>query len=107
MGVFAQQYSINQKQKTMEISVYDTVFKKEDGSMLKFDILVPSNVTNLQKIYEYGNTFLKAEKIIATNLISADECVFCHVEVATKNIEEDIKQNGFSIFKHWGFEHNI
>lgn len=57
----------------MEISVYDTVFKKEDGTLLKFDILVPSSFTDLEKIYEFGNSFLKAENISATNLISADE----------------------------------
>ncbi len=88
----------------MEISVYDTVFKKEDGTLLKFDILVPSDFTDLKKIYDFGNSFLKAEKITATNLISADECDFCHMEVATKAIEDDIKQKGYSIFKHWGFE---
>ena len=87
----------------MEISVYDTVFKKEDGTLLKFDILVPSNFTDLEQIYEFGNSFLKSEKIRATNLISADECAFCHMEVATKAIEDDIKQKGYSIFKHWGF----
>ena len=88
----------------MEISVYDTIFKKEDGTLLKFDILVPSNCTDLEKIYEFGNTFLKSEKIKATTLISADECAFCHLEVATRAIEDDIKQKGYSIFKHWGFE---
>lgn len=91
----------------MEISVYDTVFKKEDGTLLKFDILVPSHFNDLEKIYEFGNSFLKSEKINATNLISADECVFCHLEVATKAIEDDIKQKGFSIFKHWGFESSV
>ena len=88
----------------MEISVYDTVFKKEDGTLLKFDILVPSSFTDLEKIYEFGNSYLKAENISATNLISADECAFCHIEVATKAIENDIRQKGYSIFKHWGFE---
>ncbi|HRP90922.1 MAG TPA: DUF2024 family protein [Edaphocola sp.] len=87
----------------MEISVYDTVFKKEDGTLLKFDILVPSNLTDLKQIYEFGNSFLKSEKIKATTLISADECTFCHLEVATRAIEDDIKQKGYSIFKHWGF----
>ena len=26
------------------------------------------------------------------------------MEVATKAIENDIRQKGYSIFKHWGFE---
>ncbi len=87
----------------MEISVYDTVFKKEDGTMIKFDILVPADFKDLNKIYEYGNSFLKEEKIVAKNLISADECDFCHIEVATEAIKNDIKNKGYSIFKHWGF----
>jgi len=87
----------------MEISVYDTVFKKEDGTLIKFDILVPSSFTDLEKIYEFGNSFLKTENISAANLISADECNFCHMEVASKVIEDDIRQKGYSIFKHWGF----
>jgi len=87
----------------MEISVYDTIFKKSDGTLLKFDILVPSNFNDLTKIYAYGNEFLKSENIIATNLISADECLFCHIEIATEAIQNDINKRGFSIFKHWGF----
>ncbi len=87
----------------MEISVYDTVFKKDDGTMIKFDILVPSGLMDLQKIYDYGNSFLKDEKIIAVNLISADECDFCHMEIATEAIINDINSKGYSIFKHWGF----
>ena len=57
----------------------------------------------MNKIYEYGNSFLKEEKIVAKNLISADECDFCHIEVATEAIKNDIKNKGYSIFKHWGF----
>lgn len=87
----------------MEISVYDTVFKKEDGVLIKFDILVPSDFTDLDKIYEYGTNFLRDENVDATNLISADECTFCHIEVATEAIQKDINKKGYSIFKHWGF----
>ncbi len=87
----------------MEISVYDTVFKKDDGTLLKFDILVPADLKDLEKIYSYGNAFLKEEKIKAKNLISADECDFCHMEVATDAISNDIKKKGYSILKHWGF----
>jgi len=87
----------------MEISVYETVFKKDDGTLIKFDILVPSDLVDLQKIYNYGNAFLKEEKITAVNLISADECDFCHMEIATVAILNDIKSKGYSILKHWGF----
>ena len=41
------------RNKKMEISVYETVFKKDDGTLIKFDILVPSDLVDLQKIYNY------------------------------------------------------
>lgn len=87
----------------MEISVYDTVFKKEDGTLIKFDVLVPAACADLEKIYSYANSFLHEERISAKNLISADECVFCHIEVATEAIENDIRKKGYSVFRHWGF----
>jgi hypothetical protein len=49
--------------------------------MVKFDIIVPASLKDLNKIYTYGNEFLKQEGILAKKLISADECDFCHMEV--------------------------
>jgi Domain of unknown function (DUF2024) len=87
----------------MEVSVYDTVFKKEDGEMIKFDIIVPATLKDLNKIYAYGNEFLKQEGIAAKQLISADECDFCHMETASDNIVSDINKKGYFILKYWGF----
>lgn len=87
----------------MEVSVYDTIYKRDNGELLKFDIIVPSSFKNLAKIYEYGNNVLKEENIIASNLISADECNFCHMDVASEKINFDISKKGYSVFKHWGF----
>ncbi len=36
---------------SMEVSVYDTVFKKDNGNMVKFDIIVPASLKDLNKIY--------------------------------------------------------
>jgi len=87
----------------MEVSVYDTIYKKSDGELLKFDIIVPSKFKDLNKIYEYGNALLEEELIEASNMLSADECNFCHMDVASEKIKKDINEKGYSIFKHWGF----
>lgn len=81
----------------MEISLYDTVFKKEDGNLLKFDIIVPSEFKDIDKIYQFGNEFLKEEGIKAKKLISAEECDFCHMEIANEKISGEIKEKGYSI----------
>ncbi len=91
----------------MEISLYDTVFKKEDWNLIKFDIIVPSEFKDIDKIYQFGNEFLKEEGIKAKKLISAEECDFCHMEIANEKISGEIKEKGYSIFKHWGFEKNL
>ena len=87
----------------MNVSVYDTIYKKSNGQMIKFDVIVPSNQTDLEQIYKYANAFLKLENIQASQLISADECNFCHFEVATETILNDINKRGYSVLKHWGF----
>lgn len=91
------------KYNSMEVSVYDTVFKKDNGNMVKFDIIVPASLNDLNKIYTYGNEFLKQEGILAKKLISADECDFCHMEVASDSIINDINKKGYFILRHWGF----
>lgn len=87
----------------MEISLYDTIFRKEDGKLIKFDIIVPSELKDLRQIYQFGNEFLKEEGIIAKNLISSEECVFCHMEIANEKLAGEIRKKGYSILKHWGF----
>lgn len=77
-----------------------------DRGMLKFDIIVRAEFKDLNKIYDFGNEFLKSENIIAVNLISADECNFCHMDIASENVIEDINKKGYSVFKHWGFTNN-
>ena len=88
----------------MEISLYNTIFKKEDGNLLKFDIIVPSEFKDIDRIYQFRNEFLKKEGVLAKKLISAEECDFCHMEIANEKITEEIREKGYSIFKHWGFE---
>ncbi|CAH8284887.1 uncharacterized protein DUF2024 [Mariniflexile fucanivorans] len=80
----------------MEVSVWDTYVKREDGKAMSFDILVPSDLKNGDTILLYGNTYLKS-KPFKTETLTSNGCVFCHLEQATGLIKEQIENKGFYI----------
>ncbi|GJM27708.1 MAG: hypothetical protein DHS20C17_03430 [Cyclobacteriaceae bacterium] len=82
----------------MKIAVWDTYVKRADGVTMHFDILVPSDVTNEQSIYDFGMHYLKT-KPFQTNQLSANECRLCHIEQATADMIADIEKNGYSIIE--------
>ena len=82
----------------MEISVWDTYVKREDQKMMHFDILVPSDITNEQIIFDYGRAYL-ASKNFSTGTLSSRECRFCHVEQASEAVIECIRENGYYIIE--------
>lgn len=82
----------------MEVAVWDTYVKREDGNIMHFDILVPDNVTNEQTIFNFGKVYLKT-KPFQTGQLSAKECKLCHIEQATADIISSIEKNGFSIIE--------
>jgi len=82
----------------MKISVWDTYVKKEDDTIMHFDILVPSNVTNEQVIFSFGMDYLK-NKPFKTNQLSANECRLCHIEQATKEMIASIEKKGYFIIE--------
>lgn len=82
----------------MKISVWDTYVSRTDGKMMHFDILVPSEMTDKELIFDYGRQYLET-KNYSTNGLSAKECRFCHMEQATPEIEDQIKEKGFYILE--------
>lgn len=82
----------------MKISVWDTYVKREDGKIMHFDILVPSDVTDEQTIFSFGMDYLKT-KPFQTNQLSANECHLCHIEQATEEMITEIEKNGYSIIE--------
>lgn len=82
----------------MKISVWDTYVKREDGNTMHFDILVPSNVTDEQIIFDYGTHYLKT-KFFQTKQLTANECRLCHIEQATEEMIASITKNGYSIIE--------
>jgi len=86
----------------MKISVWDTYVEREDGDIMHFDILVPSDVTDEQTIFSFGMDYLKT-KPFQTNQLSANECRFCHIGQATEEMITSIEKNGYSIIEMENF----
>ena len=82
----------------MKIAVWDTYVKREDDTIMHFDILTNENIKDEQIIYNFGNEYLKG-KPFKTNELTAKECTFCHIEQATEFIKADIDNKGFSIIE--------
>lgn len=45
----------------MQVSVWDPYVTKKDGSMMHFDIIVPSEVKDTTTIYNYGKIYLESK----------------------------------------------
>jgi hypothetical protein len=82
----------------MKVAVWDTYVKRSNGSIMHFDILVPSNLTSESKILNFGNDYLKS-KSFKTGKLSAKECTFCHIENVVHSIVEEIQNKGFYIIE--------
>jgi hypothetical protein len=96
------QTTLKKKQMTdLKIAVYDTYVKKKDGSVMHFDILVPSDFKNLEKIYAFGRNYI-AKKGQAGQPLTSKECRFCHIERADANLKAIIEKHGFGIIEMEG-----
>ena len=85
----------------MKISVYDTYVNKSDGDIMHFDILVEEGLTDLEKIFQFGNRYL-AEKGIKNHILDTEACQFCHIEVASESVEKAIQEKGYFILEMEG-----
>ena len=89
----------------MKIAVWDTYVTKKDGSMMHFDILVPSEIRDTTTIHNYGKEFLDRKQQTGQQL-SATECSFCHIEEATEDMKESIASKGYHIIEMQGCSDN-
>ena len=85
----------------MGVAVYDTYVTKKNGAVMHFDILVPDTLTNKETVYGYGREYLK-NKGQAGQPLTATECVFCHVEQPTPNIQAALDAQGYFIIEMQG-----
>lgn len=80
----------------MKVAVWDTYVKRKDGQVMHFDILAPADVKNEETIFIFGKDYLQS-KNEAGQVLSANECQFCHVEQATEEMIASIQQKGYYI----------
>lgn len=80
----------------MRVAVWDTYVKKTDGSKMHFDILVQESIKDSEIIYNYGQEYLKGKNVIS-EILTAKECEFCHIEEASQIIINDIERKGYHI----------
>ena len=82
----------------MNIAVWDTFVKREDGNIMHFDILVPDKITDEQTIYNFGEHYLKS-KSFKTGRLTSNECRLCHIERATEEMVSSITNKGYFIIE--------
>ena len=84
----------------MQCAVYDTYVQKKEGGLMHFDVIVPQN-TQLNAVLVFGRQYLEAKGQTGQPL-TTQECSFCHIEQATREVEEAIGLKGFFIYEMQG-----
>jgi hypothetical protein len=79
----------------MQCAVYDTYVTKKDGGIMHFDVIVEPSTPH-EKAIEYGQEYLKT---VGQNgqKMTQEECRFCHIQRAPREVEQGIKQKGYFI----------
>jgi len=81
----------------MKVAVWDTYVTRKDGKIMHFDILVNEN-DKAEEVFEYGKNYLKTVSQEG-QVLTSNECKFCHIDKAPEAIEKQILENGFSIIE--------
>ncbi|WP_312553940.1 DUF2024 family protein [Empedobacter brevis] len=82
----------------MKSAVWDTYVIRKDGTTMHFDIIVSEDQANAEVIYNYGREYLRSKGQEGQPL-SANECRFCHIEMANPEQEADIRKKGYYIYE--------
>ncbi len=82
----------------MSVAVWDTYVKKRDGSVMHFDILVPSTLKDALTIHQYGKEYLATENEEDARL-DTEECQFCHIEDVGADVKAAIQASGYYILE--------
>ena len=79
----------------MKCAVYDTYVKKKDGKTMHFDVIVEAKIQH-EKAIEYGKQYLE-DVGQGEQKMTQEECQFCHIQEAPKQVEQEISSKGFFI----------
>lgn len=83
----------------MQVRVYDTHVRTQDGRYLHFDVLVEP--ADADQAPAYALRWLEARGIRAQD-IQQSRCDFCHSEFASPPVEEALRQQGYAIIELQG-----
>lgn len=89
---------MNKSSAYREVAVWDTYVQRKDGSVMHFDIIVPAQVKDQKKIFEYGRQYAKT-KGVPDAPINTARCQFCHLETTTADIDKAISYQGYAILE--------
>ncbi|MDO7138898.1 MULTISPECIES: DUF2024 family protein [Flavobacteriaceae] len=81
----------------MKISVYDTYVKKNNSTIMHFDILVEESKT-VEEAIAFGKEYL-VSKSLSDGKLTTKECTFCHIETAPIEIEKAVLTDGYYILE--------
>jgi hypothetical protein len=82
----------------MQVRVWDTYVERKDGRVMHFDIIAPDAIVAPVIIYQYGKEYLE-KKSEGEQVLSSEECRFCHIEEAAPEIRDAIARDGYYILE--------
>lgn len=83
---------------SLKVQIWDTYVKDEGGNVLHFDIVVPKSIKDHKVVFGYGKKYL--ETIGKKRLdLDTDVCQFCHLEIPSDEMSENINNQGYSIIE--------
>lgn len=80
----------------MQIRVYDTHVRTQDGRYLHFDVLVEP--ASAERAPAFAQRYLESLGIRAQD-VQQSRCDFCHSEFASPPVEEALRQQGYAIIE--------
>ena len=81
----------------MKASVFDTYVRKEDKSLMHFDILVPEEAS-FEQVQAFGKAYLE-KKGLGNLSLTSKECRFCHIEEANPVLAAQLETEGHAIIE--------
>ncbi len=82
----------------MRAAVWDTYVNRTDGKVMHFDIIVPEELKDEQKIFNFGKEYLKSKNQNYSDF-GSKECRFCHIENASDEVKNAIEKQGYFIYE--------
>ena len=84
----------------MKYAVYDTWIDKKEGGKMHFDIIVPEDAT-MDRVIEFGKVYLET-KAQENQPLNTKNCVFCHLELGSDLMTNQIEEKGYFILEMQG-----